>query len=80
MAESSIARARRLATEKREKREAEEAAATQAAESKSEKKEEKSSGILDAGEPLRHARRRWSPGYDLPISMTRRRSSSPLLG
>lgn len=47
MAESSIARARRLATEKREKRESEEAA-EKAAESKPEKKEEKSSGILDA--------------------------------
>lgn len=47
MAESSIARARRLATEKRERREAEEAAAAKAAEPK-QVSEVKSSSLLDS--------------------------------
>jgi len=48
VAETSIARARRLATEKREKREAQEAANKKAAESKSSKPEKKESSLLDA--------------------------------
>ncbi len=47
MAESSIARARRLATEKRERREAREAAAAKAAEPK-QVAEVKSSSLLDS--------------------------------